>query len=655
MKSLFNTQKKRYRVALLVVCAVLLMPLTFAQQVETGQPVCSEGVKNFITGLYQIEGIASWIWIILGNFVGTLMTNSLVYGEVIGLDSFLWKIWQMTRNIANFTIGFFFLYALLRYMISPDSKKTPISMIKNMLISSVLIQASWFLVMVLVDLSTILFATVASFPSQVIADSTMLQQGAVTSFLQTTALPSEWKTVLDTLNSKIIKLNIGAPKDEQTTNNISLETVPTTRIQGQQITQEHLLDMLMPQANSLKGPFMYFGFTIFKTMNMWTSQRGEVVAQQGVHCVDTLFKNIVGVLLSSGMMIMYTLALLVLAIVLIGRLMYLWIFIAISPIVFLLKYQDTLKAPKDMIFLDIEKMINLIFQPVKFAGLIGIMMIVNIVVQAVFLRGTTPQQMWWAFTITTTSDSSILEVGNMLKVTLYQANMTFNDILIGVLTLVLMRMLVKMAITTKTGIKWLDSLTQKIADTAQKTIDYMPIVPTWYGNIGLANANPSKLLDTMTYQAGQVLNKHEDEQREELQRLLGAATNEGLTKQQAAILDKIAQKGNFDEYRSELASYRKDRKVKFSELQSTLASTLANSTKINTGFFKDQYLTSLFSAATGNTDRFKNAFKRIEGKSASEIEKEIKDNNELFQAVYRLVFGTVPTGSYEANKDRFHE
>lgn len=191
MKSLFNTQKKRYRVALLVVCAVLLMPLTFAQQVETGQPVCSEGVKNFITGLYQIEGIASWIWIILGNFVGTLMTNSLVYGEVIGLDSFLWKIWQMTRNIANFTIGFFFLYALLRYMISPDSKKTPISMIKNMLISSVLIQASWFLVMVLVDLSTILFATVASFPSQVIADSTMLQQGAVTSFLQTTALPSE--------------------------------------------------------------------------------------------------------------------------------------------------------------------------------------------------------------------------------------------------------------------------------------------------------------------------------------------------------------------------------------------------------------------------------------------------------------------------------
>ena len=79
-------------------------------------------------------------------------------------------------------------------------------------------------------------------------------------------------------------------------------------------------------------------------------------------------------------MILYTLSLLVLMVILVARGVYLWIFIAISPIVVLLNY---LVKPKkhltDDIFRDIGKMIKLCFQPVYYAMFIGLMMIMLVI------------------------------------------------------------------------------------------------------------------------------------------------------------------------------------------------------------------------------------------------------------------------------------
>ncbi|MBQ9553897.1 hypothetical protein IJU97_02890 [bacterium] len=54
--------------------------------------------------------------------------------------------------------------------------KTIKTSIVNLLISSVLIQASWFLMMAVVDISTVALATVTSFPSQVVSASTEIKQ-----------------------------------------------------------------------------------------------------------------------------------------------------------------------------------------------------------------------------------------------------------------------------------------------------------------------------------------------------------------------------------------------------------------------------------------------------------------------------------------------
>jgi hypothetical protein len=81
----------------------------------------------------------------------------------------------MVRNMVNFAIGFYFLYHILRFILSPSKDSTPQKIIKQSLVGGVLVQMSWFIVMVLVDLSTILIATVSSLPQQIVAQSQDLQ------------------------------------------------------------------------------------------------------------------------------------------------------------------------------------------------------------------------------------------------------------------------------------------------------------------------------------------------------------------------------------------------------------------------------------------------------------------------------------------------
>lgn len=84
------------------------------------KPETTDIIEAVARALFYIGDIASWIWIILGNIAGKLMTNTLVYGEFMGLDSFLWKTWQITRTFANYAIGFLFGYSIFKYILFPS-------------------------------------------------------------------------------------------------------------------------------------------------------------------------------------------------------------------------------------------------------------------------------------------------------------------------------------------------------------------------------------------------------------------------------------------------------------------------------------------------------------------------------------------------------
>ena len=100
---------------------------------------------------------------------GASLDNSLVYGEIFYLDTMLWKFRQMTRNLANFSIGLIFLGSVLASFFYQNSEKLDLKKIlKNTFIAGILINMSRWVVSVILDLSTIGVVALGALPLSVI-------------------------------------------------------------------------------------------------------------------------------------------------------------------------------------------------------------------------------------------------------------------------------------------------------------------------------------------------------------------------------------------------------------------------------------------------------------------------------------------------------
>jgi hypothetical protein len=113
-----------------------------------------------------------------------------------------------------------------------------------MLVTSVLIQSSWFIVMALVDLSTIALATVSAFPSQVVSVSTELEKNMKTQICKNYVLSHEKKD--------IIVINAFTDKAlEQNNSRWYTTTQPSGSSDPSKCDPSpSLIDSLLPQADS---------------------------------------------------------------------------------------------------------------------------------------------------------------------------------------------------------------------------------------------------------------------------------------------------------------------------------------------------------------------------------------------------------------------
>ena len=100
-----------------------------------------------------------------------LVDNSFVYWEIFWFDAVLWQLWNILKNLANYTLWFLFVYKIFEFLIkwqkSWDIKKLLISS----LIAWVWIQASRFFMASLIDVSTILAYSVWWLPISVLKES----------------------------------------------------------------------------------------------------------------------------------------------------------------------------------------------------------------------------------------------------------------------------------------------------------------------------------------------------------------------------------------------------------------------------------------------------------------------------------------------------
>ena len=121
--------------------------------------------NNTLTFLKRVVYV--WLYPIL-YLTWRLVDNSFVYGEVFGFDAVLWKLWNLTKNLANFALWFLVVYKIFEYLLKWDKKTDVKKLLISALIAWVWIQASWFLMAALIDVSTILAYGVGSLPLSIL-------------------------------------------------------------------------------------------------------------------------------------------------------------------------------------------------------------------------------------------------------------------------------------------------------------------------------------------------------------------------------------------------------------------------------------------------------------------------------------------------------
>ena len=277
------------------------------------------------TWVYGFLNILNLIWLPLAILAGKLFTNDLVYGTFMHMDIILRKIWNFSKSVSLIILWFVLIYLIFGLFVW-KTKNIGDNLLK-IAFAGVLIPASWFLIGVLVDLSTLLLVAVWSFPMRIVS------------------------------NSDISTANV------RYCNNIYLK--PTLRF-----TQ--FKDMLecksegwnindfISKMNNLAGPLLYIGQSILYLDRDWWIIDKEHLEQKKQNPL-----KVVSLAIFLKLIVLWLFVTPIFVLVLIGliRIFWLWIYIWFSPFI-ILDHIFWWKFLWKKNYFKFSNMIWLIFQPV---------------------------------------------------------------------------------------------------------------------------------------------------------------------------------------------------------------------------------------------------------------------------------------------------
>ena len=465
----------------------------------------AEEVWTLAWTLDFIISCLSRFWVIFANIAWKFLSNNWVYGEVLWIDVLLWKYRNIVKNMANFCLWFYLVYVIFKWLIGQwkenimDNLK---SVLLRILVAWIWVQASWFLTSVVIDLSTITMSAVWALPSQVLSQNSYLKEWIDVSMRDFTEG-----------NKDVVKGRLFSLFSEDATantftkwTNISLE---------KPITQTWFVDSLMPNKDDISGPLYYMWFAILRTQELNSVSS---------YTKASVKKSILNLIIQWWTTIVYSIELGVLCVIALMRILYLWMFIVLSPFAILLACIE--KAwEKDLLkkwfISDLMKQINLktffakTFQPAIIVLWISLCMIfVTLISRVVNLDTKKSMQnfnIWWAVISSlqdekyaTTDDTTYTTSldWKMIKISLSTVWKWILDFMMSIITVVLVYMIINMSIKIWNKLwGWQDFLSKRI-DSVQKWIEWVmtsvPIVPVaWYDKDGVPT--------THHMSAGQVL------------------------------------------------------------------------------------------------------------------------------------------------------
>ncbi len=433
----------------------------------------TESIKwSLVKVFYYIFSVLSWVWIVLANLAWKLMTNDFVYGTFLHLDSTLWTFWNMMKNIANFTLWVLVLVSIVKSLFSMKwlwtfSDKwidSPLAVIKNTVVAWVFIQMSWFLVAVVIDISSICVAAIWALPSQLISSNNELM--------------SSFRSNLNTVVGDTVIIDY---KNET-------QPITVNHSENQNLTDEDIMslfDTLLPTSDSLSGPLIYIWLSVFKFRDYNVQSVTESTPWSSL-LLSVWFDGLI--------LLFYTILMMLLFLFNLFRIIILWLVIPMIPLIILLNVFKLKLFDKSELLKQISSiwnLIKLIFKPVIMVGALSLILIVILLIRWIISADATNldiEDSSLNIKSNCTSENvcnSTMNVWNFINVTINGAKDSFADIIIYILWLCLMCFLV-MVSKMKTWIAFVDKPMESIFDKVKTFATEVPIVPVpWWNRISL--------------------------------------------------------------------------------------------------------------------------------------------------------------------------
>lgn len=416
---------------------------------------------NMSQWIQQIITLFSRLWVVLAMGAGKLMSNAFVYGEFMNFDVYLRQMRNISKNFANLAIGFMFLYYILKFVFQSE-EVTGNEIGKKIgwfLLAWVMIQASWFMMGALLDIEQIATSAMGALPGLVIQDNN-----------------TRWQNMTKAMGSAgVLGKNLQLKKKEST-NPTYLVYDRSEDAQWINTGTNSTLDAILPSHDTLSWPLYFIWFAIFQFQSY-----SEVPVDPSLTLKD-LSRMFTATGIKFLVLTAFVVMMLILFIVNIIRIAYLWMIIALAPLIVLYIVLKKvlgidLGSSSDGIMskINIQTILAYIFQPTIIITFMGLMLIaVTALWQGMGPVNTTVQEYWFAINNTGVSHATFeLETKWDLFSTIGDSSKGIfkNLIILGLVFALLLGIIVLSASSLK--IKFIEN----IAESLGKTIAKIPMIP----------------------------------------------------------------------------------------------------------------------------------------------------------------------------------
>ncbi len=394
---------------------------------------------NILLG--NIVDLLNIIWLPFAILAGNLLTNKMIFWA--GLGEQLFAMWTSMKVFAFFVLGGMFLFMIFSYFFRSQGDALK-KYLPKIILAALGIPLSWFFLVLLLDLSSIMMVAVWAFGSSFVKNQQTVE---------TFSIP------------KSISL-------------VDSQELGTVKINWSQDSQSVSMDSLLKDVNSLAGPLVTLGASILQFPKI----NSNVQKADGVSLnVELILKLVI--------IGMFVIPLILLIVVALMRIFYIWVYLIFAPFLVLDWVFNGPLSKKP--YFQLSNVIGLIFQPVwVIAGMSLGLLFVRWMASVITSTWTTVSERWKAIldTIGLQGSQMVFSTAQWTQgsvewgMELFDQTVSFVGGIFGYLilwgiTVALLWALIKIAFATTQITKW-------VVDWSFNFIEWMakaaPVVP-WVG------------------------------------------------------------------------------------------------------------------------------------------------------------------------------